>query len=76
METEKTPQIENLDKIKAYIARDPKGVCRIYCQRGRRKWWRELGDHRATDVAFERALAVGEVEFQPKVKKIGEIFEN
>lgn len=59
METEKVPQIENLQEItiKAQVVRFGDGSCRIECQRARRKWWFELGQHRATDVEFERALA-------------------
>lgn len=60
--------------VKAYIQRDGKAV-RIFCQRERRKWWRELGQHRATDREFERALAAGEVAWNPKIKDEAKIFD-
>ena len=72
METEKVPQIENLPKltgIRARVIRMGNGSCRIECQRARRKWWRELGQHKATDREFERALADGSLVWMPRVKE-------
>lgn len=76
METEKVPQIENLQEItiKAQVVRFGDGSCRIECQRARRKWWFELGQHRATDVEFERALAEGRVRWMPRIKDGTKIF--
>lgn len=50
-----------MGQVNAYIARDPSGVCRVFVQRSKYKHWFELGKHRETDVAFERALASGTV---------------
>jgi len=60
--------------VKAYIVRDARGVCRIYCQRDRRKWWFELGQHRETDNAFEQALAFGYVRWEPKIQDRTKLF--
>ncbi len=60
--------------VRAYISRDAKGVCRIYCQRDRRKWWFELGRHAATDSAFEAALAFGYVHWEPKIQDRTKLF--
>lgn len=62
------------ESVKAYIARDAKGVCRIYCQRARRKWWFELGQHPETDTVFEQALELGEVDWQRKITDPGKLF--
>ena len=51
-------------KVNAYIARDPSGACRVFVKRAKYKHWFELGRHRETDVAFERALAVGSVAWK------------
>ena len=61
-------------RVNAYIARDAKGVCRVFCQRARRKWWFELGQHRETDRAFEAALAAGEVDWRTKIVDPGKLF--
>lgn len=48
-------------KVDAHIVRDPNGVCRVMVKRAKYKHWFELGQHAATDVAFEQALAAGTV---------------
>lgn len=60
--------------VNAYIARDAHGVCRVYCQRAKHKWWFELGHHRETDAAFERALRAGMVHWNPKIMDPGKLF--
>ena len=77
MEQEKVPQIENTAKITGTRARVVKwggGSYHVECQRARRKWWRELGQHRETDREFERALADGTLEWMPKIQDDGIIF--
>ncbi len=61
-------------KVKAQIARDANGVCRIYCQRAARKWWFELGRHRPTDVAFDRALDAGMIQWNRRIIDPGKLF--
>lgn len=61
-------------KVNAYIARDPSGVCRVFVQRSKYKHWFELGKHRETDVAFERALAVGSVAWKPGIVDRNQLF--
>ena len=63
------------NKVKAYIARDANGVCRIYCQRAPRKWWFELGRHAATDFMFEAALSSGTISWNQKIKDPGKLFQ-
>jgi len=73
----KAPQIKNLQEItpiKAKIVRDPAGVCRIFCQRAKRKWWFELGQHRDTDIAFERAMAAGTIGWPAKITDTAKLF--
>lgn len=61
-------------KVKATIARDARGVCRIYCQRSARKWWFELGRHAETDAAFEQAYGAGSVSWSTKIIDPGKLF--
>lgn len=61
-------------KVNAYIARDPSRVCRVFVQRSKYKHWFELGKHRETDVAFERALAVGSVAWKPGIIDRAQLF--
>ena len=61
-------------KINARIARDARGVCRIYCKRAKYKHWFELGRHADTDAAFERALAAGSVCWEPAIIDPGKLF--
>ena len=61
-------------KVDAYIARDPAGVCRVFVKRAKHKHWFELGRHRETDVAFERALAVGSVAWKPGIVDRTQLF--
>ena len=61
-------------KVNAYIARDPSGVCRVFVKRSKYKHWFELGKHRETDVAFERALAVGSVAWKPGIIDRAQLF--
>lgn len=73
----KAPQIKNLQEItpiKAKIVRDPAGVCRIFCQRAKRKWWFELGKHQDTDTAFERALQAGSVVWPEGITDTAKLF--
>lgn len=62
------------NRVKASIARDANGICRVYCQRAARKWWFELGRHAETDAVFEQALAAGTVEWSPKIIDPGKLF--
>lgn len=66
---------KSMSGIRAYIAKDDAGVHRVFCQRARRKWWFELGRHRATDAEFARALESGEVEWERKIKRSGGLFK-
>lgn len=61
-------------KVNAYIARDPSGVFRVFVKRSKYKHWFELGKHRETDVAFERALAVGSVAWKPGIIDRAQLF--
>lgn len=71
MEEKKLPEIENTAKITKTRARIVKfgedGSYYVECQRARRKWWRELGQHKETDREFERALADGTLEWMPQI---------
>ena len=60
--------------VNAYIARDARGVCRIYCKRAKYKHWFELGRHADTDAAFEQALAAGSVCWEPAIIDTGKLF--
>ena len=62
------------NRVDAYIARDPSGVCRVMVKRSKYKHWFELGRHRETDVAFERALAVGSVAWKPGIVDRTQLF--
>lgn len=61
-------------RVDAYIARDPSGVCRVFVKRGKFKHWFELGKHRETDTAFERALSVGAVHFGREIVDKSQLF--
>lgn len=61
-------------QVDAYIARDPAGVCRIIVKRAKFKHWFELGRHRETDVAFERALEVGGIRWRHKILDKSQLF--
>lgn len=61
--------------VRAQIARDARGVHRVFCQRAARKWWFELGKHPETDAAFELALSVGRVEWMAKITDPGKLFQ-
>ena len=54
-------------KVDAYIARDPAGIYRVIVKRAKYKHWFELGQHRPTDAAFERALIAGTVDWKPGI---------
>lgn len=58
--------------VRAKILPDYSGGFRIYVQRAKRKWWRELGSHEKTDTAFWVSLDKGQVEWQkaPKVRRL------
>ena len=61
-------------KVDANIVRDPNGVCRIMVKRAKYKHWFELGRHADTDAAFEQALAVGSVCWEPAIIDPGKLF--
>ncbi len=61
-------------KVNASIVRDPSGACRVFCQRAKYKHWFELGRHRPTDIAFERALADGSVCWKPEIADKSKLF--
>ena len=61
-------------KVNASIVRDPSGVCRVFCQRAKYKHWFELGRHRPTDIAFERALADGSVCWKSEIADKSKLF--
>lgn len=63
-----------METVNAYIARDPNGICRVMVKRSKYKHWFELGKHRETDVAFERALAVGSVAWKPGIVDRTQLF--
>lgn len=63
-----------METVNAYIARDPAGVCRVFVKRAKYKHWFELGEHRETDVAFERALADGSVAWKPGIVDRTQLF--
>jgi len=56
-------------KVDAYIQRTQTGEYRIFCKRAKHKWWHELGKHPETDVAFERALNAGKVNWQTQIRE-------
>ena len=61
-------------RVDAYIARDPAGVCRVFVKRAKYKHWFELGEHRPTDTAFERALMAGAVVWKPIIAEKMQLF--
>lgn len=62
------------NRVDAYIARDPSGVCRVFVKRSKYKHWFELGQHRETDTAFERALMAGAVVWKPGIVDRTQLF--
>lgn len=62
------------EKVKARVVKTQDGGSRVECQRARRKWWFKLGEHKATDLAFERCLAERTVEWSPRVKDESKLF--
>lgn len=67
-------ELERAGRLHAYIARDARGVCRIYCKRAKYKHWFELGRHADTDAAFEQALAAGTVCWNPGIVDRSKLF--
>ena len=67
-------QDEKEMNVNAYSARDPAGIYRIFVKRAKHKWWFELGKHRETDRAFERALISGNVVWKPAVVDRAQLF--
>ena len=63
-----------MNTVIAHIARDAHGVYRVMVKRAKFKHWFELGRHRETDVAFERALAVGSVAWKPGIVDRTQLF--
>ena len=61
-------------EVQAYISRDAVGTHRIFCKRGKYKWWFELGQHRETDIAFQKALASGKVQWRDKIQDSTQLF--
>lgn len=66
--------IEYLEPVRAFVARDPDRIHRIFCQRAKYKHWFELGRYADTDVAFERALAAGSIAWEPAIEDKMQIF--
>lgn len=62
------------NKVDAYIARDPNGICRVMVKRAKFKHWFELGQHGPTDAAFELALAAGMVRWNPAIEDKTKLF--
>lgn len=63
-----------METVNAYIARDPNGICRVMVKRAKYKHWFELGQHRETDTAFERALMAGAVFWKPAILDRSQLF--
>jgi len=63
------------NKVDAYISREPNGICRVMVKRGKYKHWFELGKHRPTDAAFERALADGAIIWRGQIVDKTKIFQ-
>ena len=61
-------------EVQAYISRDAAGTHRVFCKRAKYKWWFELGQHRQTDIAFEKALASGKVIWRDKIEDSSQLF--
>lgn len=61
-------------KVDAHIVRDPNGVCRVMVKRAKYKHWFELGQHGPTGTAFEQALAVGTVRWNPAIEDKTKLF--
>ncbi len=53
--------------VNACIERDAYGTHRVICKRAKYKHWHELGKHRETDAAFERALKAGTLKWEPVI---------
>ena len=71
---EELNKLQQMSKIRANIARDANGVCRIFCQRAKYKHWFQLGKHAETDTAFEQALAAGSLCWGTKIVDPGKLF--
>lgn len=63
-----------MSQVDARIVRDPSGVCRIFVKRAKFKHWFELGQHRETDAAFERALNESAVIWDTKIIDRSKLF--
>ena len=61
-------------EVQAYIARDAAGIHRIFCKRAKYKWWFELGQHRETDIAFQKALASGKIQWRGQIEDKTQLF--
>ena len=64
---EREKQRERDGRLRAQIARDANGVCRVMVKRGKFKHWHEYGTHPESDVAFRRALFEKNIEWLPKI---------
>lgn len=53
-------------KVRGYLKQTEAGLV-VYCRRGKYKHAYKIGDHRETDLAFYKALAVGDIEWCPRV---------
>lgn len=58
-------------RIRRYAA---DGSGHIEIQRGKHKHWFEMGEHRETDAAFERAFVSGTVQWDRKIIDPPKIF--
>lgn len=61
-------------EVLAYISRDAAGTHRVFCKRAKYKWWFELGRHKETDIAFQRALAEGKVRWKEQIQDSTQLF--
>lgn len=60
--------------VKARIIRDPNGIHRTEAQRDKYKHWFELGNHKQTDNAFEKALSNGEIQWRTDIYYTDNLF--
>lgn len=58
-----------LNNAMAMIRRDANGTHRVFCKRDKYKHWHELGRHRETDIAFQRALRAGTLVWSDTIKE-------
>lgn len=72
-ETDPNSHISDKINVDAYINRE-NGSYRIFAKRAKYKHWFELGKHRETDIAFERALQSGQINWKPKIVDKTKIF--